>query len=453
MKARIANNKNIQTMEQKDIDIYEILKDEEYGTELYTPKCGRVWHSGMANDKDSAKAIWTEDEAGREHFFDKNGKIYKEGEVLLFPSKQMRDWSKFFKKGDVLVNKDRDVHVIFERFADDTYCSFVGKYYLWKENNDTEQFCKNERLLTSDFQKAGKDAAQTYLKTIEKRLGGKLNRETLEVEKAQPDFKDGDIVSLEIRYIDSEDVIAETYILHGDYHNGENLNFYAGYRDNITDKVIYNSFVRPDKTSVKKELLRYATEEEKQQLFDALEKEGKRWDSEKKQIVDLKPAFEVGKLYVFNEDDEDGELTIIGELIAKNESEDTLTFGNQYEIENEKFVTDQTFDLRISVNKELREATEGEVELFNKHYDIWKNGKEEREQPAFKTFDKVLVRDGGEYEWLPALFVRDRGEGANYRYKVLSLRSGKPAEFACCIPYEGNENIIFTDHNIDDLPF
>ena len=440
-------------MEQKDIDIYEILKDEEYGTELYTPKCGRVWHSGMANDKDSAKAIWTEDGAGREHFFDKNGKIYKEGEILLFPSKQMRDWSKFFKKGDVLVNKDRDVHVIFERFADDTYCSFVGKYYLWKENNDTEQFCKNERLLTSDFQKAGKDAAQTYLKTIEKRLGGKLNRETLEVEKAQPDFKDGDIVSLEIRYIDSEDVIAETYILHGDYHNGENLNFYAGYRDNITDKVIYNSFVRPDKTSVKKELLRYATEEEKQQLFDALEKEGKRWDSEKKQIVDLKPAFEVGKLYVFNEDDEDGELTIIGELIAKNESEDTLTFGNQYEIENEKFVTDQTFDLRISVNKELREATENEVELFNKHYDIWKNGKEEREQPAFKTFDKVLVRDGGEYEWLPALFVRDRGEGANYRYKVLSLRSGKPAEFACCIPYEGNENIIFTDHNIDDLPF
>lgn len=137
----------------------------------------------------------------------------------------------------------------------------------------------------------------------------------------------------------------------------------------------------------------------------------------------------------------------------KNESEDTLTFGNQYEIENEKFVTDQTFDLRISVNKELREATELEVELFNKHYAIWKKEKEAKEQPAFKTFDKVLVRDGKEYEWLPALFVRDRGDGANYRYKVFSLRSGKPAEFACCIPYEGNENIIFTDRNIDNLPF
>jgi len=50
MKVRIANNKNIQTMEQKDIDIYEILKDVEYGTELYTSKCGRVWFSGKAAD-------------------------------------------------------------------------------------------------------------------------------------------------------------------------------------------------------------------------------------------------------------------------------------------------------------------------------------------------------------------------------------------------------------------
>jgi hypothetical protein len=167
-------------------------------------------------------------------------------------------------------------------------------------------------------------------------------------------------------------------------------------------------------------------------------------------IVDLKPAFEIGKLYVFREEDEDGELTIIGELIDKNESEDTLTFGNQYEIENEKFVTDQTFDLRISVNKELREATENEVELFNKHYDIWKNGKE---QPAFKTFDKVLVRCGKGFKWLPAFFVRDRGEDFASRYNVLPLHSGKAADFTQCIPYEGHENFAFTDYDFVDLPF
>nr|UWG74653.1 MAG: hypothetical protein [Bacteriophage sp.] len=343
MKVRIENNKNIQTMEQKDIDIYEILKKEEYGTELYTPICGKVWHSGMANDKDSAKAIWTEDEDGREHFFNKNGKIYKEGEVLLFPSKEMRDWSKFFKYGDILVNEDGDAHIIFKGFDDYTYKTFKGNYYLLENEGSTVTFGEYEdNLPTSEFNKANKENAQEYICKIEKRLGGKLNLETLEIEKS------------------------------------------------------------------------------------------------------AKLTFEVGKLYVFKEEDEDGELAIIGKLIDKNESEDTLTFGNQYEIETEKFVTDQAFDLRISVNKELREATENEVELFNKHYAIWKKEKEAKEHRAFKPFDKVLVRSGDNYKWLPALFIRDRGVGFESRHTALPIHSGEPASFAQCISYDGNEYLAFT---------
>jgi hypothetical protein len=335
-------------MEQKDIDIYEILKNEEYGTELYTPKCGRVWHSGMANDKDSAKAIWTEDEAGREHFFDKNGKIYKEGEILLFPSKEMRDWSKFFKKGDVLEYKkeNNQATCLFDSYEDETKTRFIGRYVKEKEALYSK---RPSTYRTADWVK--KYDPSGYIRFVEERLGGKLNRETLEIEKP------------------------------------------------------------------------------------------------------VKLTFEIGKLYVFNEDDEDGELTIIGKLIDKNESEDTLTFGNQYEIENEKFVTDQTFDLRISVNKELREATENEVELFNKHYAIWKKEKEAKEQPAFKTFDKVLVRLGKEFKWLPALFIRDRGESFTNRYNVLPLHTGKPADFTHCIPFEGHENIAFTSYDIENLPF
>lgn len=328
-------------MEQKDIDIYEILKDEKRGTELYTPICGRVWHSGIANDKDSAKAIWTEDEAGREHFFDKNGKVSKEGEVLLFPSKEMRDWSKFFKKGDVLVSKDREVHIIFEKFEDDAFTKFRGKHYLWNECYNEEVF----QMETSVFEKVSDDDAQTYINNINKCFGGKLNRETLEIEKTE------------------------------------------------------------------------------------------------------KLTFEIGKLYVFREEDEDGELTIIGKLIDKNESEDTLTFGYQYEIENENFVTDQTFDLRISVNKELREATEDEYCTFKEAYTLWEK------QPCFKTFDKVLVRCGKGFKWLPAFFIRDRGESFTNRYNVLPLHTGKPADFTSCIPFEGHENFAFTDYDFVDLPF
>lgn len=338
-------------MEQKDIDIYEILKNEEYGTELYTPKCGRVWHSGMANDKDSAKAIWTEDGAGREHFFDKNGKIYKEGEILLFPSKQMRDWSKFFKKGDVLEyvgDKKLQGTCTFEKYEDETKTRFFGRFVKEKEVLNPNL---SSNFRTVDWVK--KYDPTGYIRFVEERLGGKLNRKTLEIEKTQP----------------------------------------------------------------------------------------------------AKPTFEIGKLYVFREEDEDGELAIIGELIAKNESEDTLTFGNQYEIETEKFVTDQTFDRRISVSKELREATENEVELFNKHYAIWKKEKEARKQPAFKTFDKVLVRCGKGFKWLPAFFIRDRGEDFAARYNVLPLHTGKPADFTHCIPFEGHENIAFTDYDIENLPF
>lgn len=335
-------------MEQKDFDIYEILKGVPVGTKLYTPMCGKVEFAYLATNKEAVEAIWTTDKNG-EYTYNKNGRWMEGGEVMLFPSDKMRDWGKFaWKKGDVLVSEDGSVHIIFEKFTDDTYTIFAGKHYYVKGGIAPyyERVCSN--AITEVFTLEAEDAAKTYIRTIEERLDGKLNRETLEIEKP------------------------------------------------------------------------------------------------------AEPVFELGNLYVFNEQDEDGEQTIIGKLIIKNEIEDTLTFGNQYEIETEMFVTDQPFDLRISDNKELREATELEVELFNKHYDIWKNGKE---QPAFKTFDKVLVRCGKGFSWLPAFFIRDRGEDFASRYNVLPLHSGKAADFTQCIPYEGHENFAFTDYDFVDLPF
>ena len=255
-------------MEAK-INIAEILESKSQGTKLYSLTYGDCFYQEYTGDF----GIECQNQNGVQFNLDEYGKYCIDGECIIFPSKEMRDWRKFFKKGDVLVNKDRDVHVIFERFADDTYCSFVGKYYLWKENNDTEQFYKNERLLTSDFQKAGKDAAQTYLKTIEKRLGGKLNRETLEVEKAQPEFKDGDIVV----YGKSVAICRKIY--------KHTLCFYVSLNEMFG--LLFDDEVESS------EEYRFATEEEKKQFFSALEKEGKRWDSDKKAIVDLKPKVEL----------------------------------------------------------------------------------------------------------------------------------------------------------------
>lgn len=158
------------------------------------------------------------------------------------------------------------------------------------------------------------------------------------------------------------------------------------------------------------------------------------------------PYFELGNLYVFKEEDEDGELTIIGKLIAKNENQDTLTFGNQYEIETENFVTDQAFDLRISTNKELREATEDEAILFQNAFTLWKKSKKKKSknQPSFKLFDKVLVRNSGFHKWRPAIFVQTRIGESPYKYNALQLSTGHVGDFTQCIPYEGNEKLAFT---------
>lgn len=273
-------------METK-INIAEILKDKLQGTKLYSPIFGKLRYEDLVPDLGEFTVV-TSDNTLAKHSFWSDSRYNRHGEpLMLLPSKEMGDWSKFaWKKGDVLVNKDIDVYIIFESFFDDTYCSFAGKYYLWKENNDTEHFYKNERLLTSDFQKAGKDAAQTYISTIEERLGGKLNRKTLEIEKTQPEFKDGDIVFM--KGIKSELFANCIFILRSEYKDGDERAFYYAFY-NADDKFTLDEY---GNTKVHYSL-RSATDSEKQQLFDALAKKGKAWDAEKKQVVDLKPKVEL----------------------------------------------------------------------------------------------------------------------------------------------------------------
>mgnify|MGYP006880150027 CR=1 FL=1 len=267
------------------INVAEILKDKSQGTKLYD----LLRNIDVELDKVHTTDVGTyiectsTNEVGSTFLFDysKLGteECWLDGLQILFPSKEMRDWSKFaWKKGDVLVNKDGDVHIIFERFVDGTYCSFVGKYYLWKENNDTEQFYEKERLLTSDFNKANKEEAQTYINTIEEKLGSKLNRETLEIEKTQPEFKDGDIVCISgMGYLTYGIVKSIDYL-------SKKLEYYV-----LNDMSTLNF---DDWLSFEDKHIQPITETQQIILFDALEKEGKAWDAEKKQIVDLKPKCE-----------------------------------------------------------------------------------------------------------------------------------------------------------------
>lgn len=264
-------------METK-INIAAILKDKPQGTKLYDWLHNIDVELDTISTTDTETVVWCTNETnnnttchrGYSEFGTERG--YPDGLQILFPSKEMRDWTKFsWKKGDVLVTEDGSVHIIFEKFEDDAYTMFSGKYYYSKDGKKAYSYFKEcDDVITEEFTLETEDVAQTYIKTIEEHLDGKLNLETLEIEK-QLEFKDGDIVV----YGKSVAICRRIY--------KHTLSFYVS----LTE-MFGLSFADEVESS---EEYRFATEEEKQQLFDALEKKGRAWDAEK-QIVDLKPKFE-----------------------------------------------------------------------------------------------------------------------------------------------------------------
>ena len=265
-------------MEAK-INIAEILKDKPQGTKLYSPIFGNLRYEDLVPDFGEFTVV-TSDNTSAKHSFRSDGRYNRHGEpLMLLPSKEMRDWCKFsWKKGDVLVSNDGKIEVIFEKFRSDTYQSFIGKHHL--DSIDEHIHYQGEgEYCTFNFNIETQDATQTYINTIEARLGGKLNRETLEIEKAQS-FKDGDIVTIMPH-------IGEKLIYLFKAEDDEKYYGHAFLDGNIAI-INEDSYCLKDFCTA-----RPSTEEEKMMLFEALAKKGKAWDSEKKEIVDLKPKVEL----------------------------------------------------------------------------------------------------------------------------------------------------------------
>lgn len=266
------------------INIAEILKDKPQRTKLYDWLHNIDVEFSDVNTTEIETSIWcTRDKGGYNELFgySKLGTLrgWFDGLQILFPSREMRDWSKFaWKKGDVLATEDGSTKVIFECFEDDTYLTFKGKYCLQETNIDETFIVDTKKNLTEYFSLQAKNIAQIYIHNIEDITGGMLNMETLEIEKAQSEFKKGDIAF-------------------ADYGHKKAVFIVSGKTD-LSEG--YKSFIALDLRGLaldmgcmiffKEDLckLRLATEEEKKQLFDALAKEGKCWDADNKEVVALK---------------------------------------------------------------------------------------------------------------------------------------------------------------------
>lgn len=272
-------------METK-LNIAEILKDKPEGTKLYADAFGELRIEDICTEDELGITLSSKDDD--ELIFYNDGKYNRYGEPIIFPSKKMRDWSKFvWKKGDVLVGKN-NVHIIFEKFENDDYISFKGKHYFWKGCGEEDYSKEESEMATSLFEKANADVAQTYINIIEKRFGGKLNLETLEIEKAQSEFKDGDIVLVESHMLG-----INTSLMIAIFRKEKEIDKYkfcpALCKSNVHDTYLRETPVVLSPSDIKTS--RPATDSERQQLFDALAKEGKAWDAEKKEVIDLKPKW------------------------------------------------------------------------------------------------------------------------------------------------------------------
>lgn len=167
------------------INIAEILKDCPKGMKLYSPLFGEV---ELFVSESGGIAVYSKDNVGDNilNTFTENGMFYSEypqSQCLIFPSSEMRDWSKFFKRGDVVIKNGGGMAAVFDGWANDTYTEFNTTVNLYCDNNTGEE----EVCTTLLFRKATEEERKLFIEKAERILKGKYNPQTLQVEPVKPE--------------------------------------------------------------------------------------------------------------------------------------------------------------------------------------------------------------------------------------------------------------------------
>ena len=154
----LTNNKTM----NKNFDLVKILKNAPKGTKLWSPICGEC-KLIRVNEEDNIYPILCKTSDGLNINFTKLGQfysvLYRNGECVLFPSKENRDWSTF------KVSKGHKHFEPFQRVLCYNYCykiwtadiyshydeptgnHFLVSGYLANDDNDIIPYEGNEDLV------------------------------------------------------------------------------------------------------------------------------------------------------------------------------------------------------------------------------------------------------------------------------------------------------------------
>lgn len=166
------------------INIAEILKDCPKGMKLYSPIYGKVklWKV----NSNSVYSIMTATSIDRAGTFTSEGLLYEKypsAECLLFPSSEMRDWTKFFKRGDVVRSIDDGAQAVFKGWESDDYTSFYASIV---HHAEVDEWDEDIVFAVESFYKEYEEFARGFIVDAEEHYNGKYNPETLQVEPVKP---------------------------------------------------------------------------------------------------------------------------------------------------------------------------------------------------------------------------------------------------------------------------
>lgn len=169
------------------MNIAEILKYCPKGTKLYSAVHGEV----NFIETTPSNMIKVEMLYNYEIFFE-DGTLSRDGECVLFPSKDQRDWEKFrlpVKRGDIMMKADGTIPFIA---SGEFYKDTSPKYICGVDT--TGRFSTGAYGWTSEFYISASEEAKKELFDKMVEAGYKWNADILELEKIEPKFKEGDVI-------------------------------------------------------------------------------------------------------------------------------------------------------------------------------------------------------------------------------------------------------------------
>jgi hypothetical protein len=229
-----------------------------------------------------------------------------------------------------------------------------------------------------------------------------------------PKFNDGDILAF-------ENLCTTVFIYRNSNKDNEqnfSTSFYVGY----TIGGLYSDFHVYDKNSLialaGDRIVRYATEEEKEKLFQAIESNGYKWNPETKTLEEVtKPKFEVGDR--------------IKHKVTSHYYTIEEVKNDCYYVKSNK--DDECFSLVLF--------------LFEKDYELVPNKFDISSLIPYES--KVLVRNSPAGYWMPtfwgAYVSKNPGKHQNRMYLTTKGFTNY------CIPFEGNEALMGTADDCDNF--